>query len=102
MPSGYAAPGCVLPICGFGHHQVDANPPDAGRSVTSVPMNGSAAVVIARAWHTATSSRGRTATPVGWLDAVAPRSYDHGVQRHPDAALPGGTLERGVEAGGVA
>src|SRR6478735_8576517 len=41
MPSGYVAPGCVFPTCGFGHHHVVARPSCAGRLVASVPMKGS-------------------------------------------------------------
>src|SRR3954465_6259408 len=38
---GEVAPGCVLPTCGFGHHQLAARPCARGRSVAAVPMNGS-------------------------------------------------------------
>src|SRR3954466_13130483 len=41
MPNGDVAPGCVLPTCGLGHHQVAARPCARGRSVAAVPMNGS-------------------------------------------------------------
>ena len=41
MPNGDAAPGWVLPICGLGHHHDAASPSVGGRSVMSVPMNGS-------------------------------------------------------------
>src|SRR4051794_14059313 len=46
MPSGKVAPGWVLPICGLGDHHVAASPTGAGRSVGSVPMNGSTAPIM--------------------------------------------------------
>jgi hypothetical protein len=47
MPNGDVAPGWVFPTCGFGHHQVAANPRAAGSAVSAVPMNGSMSSMMA-------------------------------------------------------
>src|SRR5690348_18027822 len=57
MPSGEVAPGCVLPTCGFGHHQRAARPCARGRSVAAVPMNGSMSSRMAALYLRLTPSR---------------------------------------------
>ena len=52
MPNGDVAPGWVLPIWGLGHHHDAASPSAGGRSVMSVPMNGSTDSITADpAWE---------------------------------------------------
>lgn len=57
MPSGHVAPGCVLPTCGSGHHQVAARLLCGGRSVAAVPMNGSQCSITGESYGSDVSNR---------------------------------------------
>src|SRR3954463_8807941 len=94
MPSGEVAPGCVLPTCGFGHHQLAARPCARGRSVAAVPMNGSMSSRMAALYLRLTSSRFPSDELVVDLDVGRPEAGDPQTNPHfpvrdqPAPALP--------------
>src|SRR3954465_14963582 len=74
---GEVAPGCVLPTCGFGHHQLAARPCARGRSVAAVPMNGSMSSRMAALYLRLTPSRFRSDELIVDLDVSRPGAGDH-------------------------